>query len=415
MVEHILQAHLLDGTCEPGQIVRCEVDLLMVHEMLGDQIARLAREAGLARVWDPSRVVAILDHWVPAPSENVARIHQEYRWFVEKFGLEHDLGMTAGVCHVAVPDMGFVKPGMLVVGSDSHTTSYGAVNCLSTGLGATDATVVLATGATWFKVPRAERVVFRGALPALSSAKDVALGLLRETGTSGMAYKSMECRVEEPTSISMPGRFTIANLAVEMDAKCAIFEPDVVLENWLGERGIENRNLVRPATGATYERLHDVDLATIEPLVAAPPSPANVIPASEVGDVPVDQVFIGSCTNGRLEDLEQAAKVLRGHAIHRGVRCIVIPASRDVYLAALGRGLIDAFVRAGAIVEYPTCGPCMGGHMGLLGPGETCVSTSNRNFPGRMGAGDARVYLASPATAMASAITGRVTDPREVA
>jgi 3-isopropylmalate/(R)-2-methylmalate dehydratase large subunit len=380
--------------------------------MLGDQIARIAREAGLKKVWDPSKIVTVLDHWVPASSEKVAIIHQEYRRFVKQHGIKHDLGMTAGVCHVAVPESGFVRPGMFIVGSDSHTTTYGALNCFSTGIGATDATVVLAKGTNWFKVPETIRVELTGKLPQLSTGKDVALHLLGEFGTDGLNYKSMEVSVKEPPSVSVSSRFTIGNMGVEMGSKCVIFEPDKVLDGWLAEHGVSGYKTVSPDPGATYEKTVAVDLPSVEPLVAAPPSPSNVKPVSEVAGKEVDQVFIGSCTNGRLDDLQLAAKILKDKKIHDRVRCIIIPASRAVYEGALKEGLIEQFVKAGAIVEYPTCGPCMGGHMGLLGPGEVCVSTSNRNFPGRMGANDAEIYLASPATAMASAVHGRITDPR---
>nr|MDO8109183.1 3-isopropylmalate dehydratase large subunit [Candidatus Sigynarchaeota archaeon] len=414
IVEKLLNNHLVQGTCEVGEIVECKVDLLMLHEMLGDQIARIAREAGLTKVWDPAKIVTVLDHWVPAPTEKVAIIHQEYRRFVKDYGLVHDLGINAGVCHVVVPDSGFIKPGMLVVGSDSHTTSYGALNCISTGIGATDATIILAKGTNWFKVPSTIKIELEGKFQQLVTAKDVALHMLKMFGTDGMNYKSMEILVQRPESISISGRFTIANLGVEMGAKCVAFEPDKLLDAWLATIGISGYKTVLPEKKAAYERRESIGLDTIEPLIAVPPSPSNVKPVSEIKNKDVDQVFIGSCTNGRLDDLQLAASILKGNKIHQRVRCIIIPASRQVYETALKEGLIEQFVHAGAIVEYPTCGPCMGGHMGLLGPGEVCVSTSNRNFPGRMGARDAEIYLASPATAMASAITGKITDPREV-
>ena len=413
IVEKIFASHAVKGTPVIGEIVECKVDLLMMHEMLGDQVARIAREAGLENVWDSSKIVTILDHWIPAPSEKVAMIHQEYRRFVKRHGIKHDLGMTAGVCHVAVPDSGLVKPGMFIVGSDSHTTTYGALNCFSTGIGATDSTVVLAKGTNWFKVPETIRVDLVGRLPTLSTGKDVALQMLGQFGTEGLNYKSLEIGLKEPASLPMSGRFTIGNLGVEMGAKCVIFEPDKLLDAWLIEHVTSDYKTVYPDPGAAYERKLAIDLPRVEPLVAAPPSPSNVKPASELAGKEVDQVFIGSCTNGRLDDLQLAAKVLKNKKIHDRVRCIIIPASRAVYEGALKEGLIEQFVKAGAIVEYPTCGPCMGGHMGLLGPGEVCVSTSNRNFPGRMGAFDAEIYLASPATAMASAVHGKIIDPRE--
>jgi 3-isopropylmalate/(R)-2-methylmalate dehydratase large subunit len=413
IVEKIFASHAAKGTPVTGEIVECNVDLLMMHEMLGDQITRIAREAGLEKVWDPSKIVTVLDHWVPASSEKVAAIHQEYRRFVKQHGIKHDLGMTAGVCHVVLPESGFVKPGMFIVGSDSHTTTYGALNCFSTGIGATDATVVLAKGTNWFKVPETIRVELVGKMPQLSTGKDIALYLLGKFGTDGLNYKAMEVVVKELASVSISGRFTIGNMGVEMGAKCVIFEPDKALDAWLAEHDVSGYKTVSPDPGALYEKKEVVDLSSIEPLVAAPPSPSNVKPVRELAGKEVDQVFIGSCTNGRLDDLQLAAKILKSKKIHDRVRCIIIPASRAVYESALKEGLIEQFIKAGAIVEYPTCGPCMGGHMGLLGPGEVCLSTSNRNFPGRMGANDAEIYLASPATAMATAVHGKITDPRE--
>ncbi len=412
VVEKIFSSHAAKGTPVSGEIVECNIDLLMLHEMLGDQITRIAREAGLEKVWDPSKIVTVLDHWAPASSEKIAIIHQEYRRFVKQHDIKHDLGMTAGVCHVALPESGFVKPGMFIVGSDSHTTTYGALNCFSTGIGATDATVVLAKGTNWFKVPETVRVDLNGKLPVLSTGKDVALHMLKKFGTDGLNYKSMEVGVKDPSALSISARLTIANMGVEMGAKCVIFEPDKTLDSWLAEHGVSGYKTVSPDPGAAYESKVAINLAGMEPLVAAPPSPSNVKPVSELAGKEVDQVFIGSCTNGRLDDLQLAASILKGRKIHDRVRCIIIPASRRVYESALKEGLIEQFVKAGAIVEYPTCGPCMGGHMGILGPGEVCVSTSNRNFPGRMGANDAEIYLASPATAMASAVNGKITDPR---
>ncbi|MHA1849374.1 MAG: 3-isopropylmalate dehydratase large subunit [Promethearchaeota archaeon] len=414
IVEKIFKEHLVSGSCDVGEIIECSVDLLMMHEMLGDQIARIFEQANLKHVWNQEKIVTILDHWVPSPSENVSIIHQTYRRFVSKHGIKNDLGMNNGICHVAVPELGFVKPGMLIIGSDSHTTTYGAVNAFSTGMGATDVTVILAKGKIWLRVPASVKIILKGNLMPLSTGKDVALFLLKNFGTSAFNYKAMEIHVQEPRSISMSGRFTIANMGVELGAKCAIFSPDVVMEEWLKEHGIQDYNLVDADVGANYEKIEEIHLDKIPPLIAEPPSPSNVKTVSECKDLKVDQVFIGSCTNGRLEDLELAARILGDHEISSSLRCIIIPASRRVYLDALKKGLIEKFVSAGAIVEYPTCGPCMGGHMGILGPDEICVSTTNRNFPGRMGSSIAKIYLASPATAMATAIRGKITDPREI-
>ncbi|MFX0101329.1 MAG: 3-isopropylmalate dehydratase large subunit [Candidatus Hodarchaeota archaeon] len=414
IVEKIFQDHLVQGKCEVGEIIECEIDLIMAHEMLGDQIHRIAREAGLKKIWDPGKVVTILDHWVPASSPETATIHQEYRKFVNEYGIIHDLGMNQGICHVALPELGFIKPGMLMVGSDSHTITNGALNCFATGLGSTDATIVLAKGKNWFKVPSTVKISLDGKLKEFTSGKDVALALMKRFGTDGLNYKSMELKVVNPGNLPVSDRFTISNMGVEMGAKCSIFKFDPTLESWLKDHGVRGYKPVSPDEGANYESIEDIDMDNVEPMVALPPNPANVKPVSEIEEIEVDQVFIGSCTNGRVEDIRIAAKILGDKKINEHLRCIVIPASRGAYLTALKEGLIEKFTKAGVIVEYPNCGPCMGGHMGILGPGETCVSTSNRNFPGRMGSKEAKIFLVSPATAIASAIAGKIVDPRRL-
>ncbi|MHA1369196.1 MAG: 3-isopropylmalate dehydratase large subunit [Promethearchaeota archaeon] len=412
IAEKILLNHVVGGCCEVGEIIECSVDLLILHEMLGDQITRIISEIGLERVYGTSKIVTILDHWVPASSVKVAKIHQECRDFIHNYGITNDLGMTSGICHVAVPEHGFIKPGMLVVGSDSHTTTHGALNCFATGMGATDCTVILAKGTNWFRVPESYMIRLTGEMQSFVCGKDVVLKMLGEYGTCGFAYNSLEVKIQHPKEMDMASRFTIANMAVEMGAKCLIFEFDQLTRNWLSAHGVMNPKPVEADDDAEYKLIDEITLDDIEPMVAMPPLPSNVKPISELGDIMVDQVFIGSCTNGRLVDLEAAARVLGDRRINENVRCVIIPASREIYLKALNAGLIERFVKAGAIVEYPNCGPCMGGHQGILGSGETCVSTTNRNFPGRMGASDAKIFLSSPATAMASAITGKITDPR---
>lgn len=412
-MEQIFRAHLVDPAQDitPGQFVETQVDLVMVHEQLGGRIHAEYEKLGLDRVWDPSKIVFLLDHWVPAPDLRAAKMHQTCRAFARKYQFVHDLGMTKGICHQVVPEEGFVKPGMLVVGSDSHTTAYGALNCFSTGIGATDTCVVFATGQLWFKVPATDRLHVTGALPAGVMSKDLVLSFLGEVGTTGALYKALEVSGPGVRTLSVASRFTVANMAVEAGAKCCTFPPDALLDEWLAAHGVTGGRPVIPAAPAQYDREYEVDLGTVVPVVARPSRPDNIVPVAEVGDVPVDSAFLGSCTNGRLEDLRAAAEIMKGQTLPPTVRMVVIPASRTIYLDALREGLLEIFVRAGAVVGNPTCGPCVGGHLGVLGPGETCISSSNRNFRGRMGDSTADVYLASPRTVAASALAGKITPP----
>jgi homoaconitate hydratase family protein len=390
----------------------------MVHEQLGSRIAAEFEQLDNKTLMDPSKIVFILDHWVPPPDVRAAKLHQKANYFANKYKIGWNLGQNQGICHQVLPEKGFAQAGSLIIGSDSHTTTYGAFNCLGTGVGATDAIIAMATGKLWFKVPETIRINFQNALGPYTMGKDVALQLLSDYKTEGAIYDAFEFGGSGLQSISIDARMSIANMTVEMGAKCGIFEYDLFLDQWFATHphpaGSKlNGKRVNPQKNATYKQIKNYNLQEIPPLVAKPYSPDNVVPVEELGSVEVDEAFLGSCTNGRLEDLRVAAKIVKGKEIKRGLKFIIIPASRDIYLQALHEGLIEIFIHAGGVVEYPSCGPCIGGHLGVLGPNEVCISSSNRNFKGRMGDPTSQSYLASPAVVAASAIKGHITLPEE--
>lgn len=396
----------------PGQFIDCIIDLIMVHEQLGGRIHVEYEKLGLDRVWDPEKVFFILDHWIPAPTINAAQMHQDCRAFAKKYNFIHDMGINKGICHQVLPEMGFARPGMLIVGSDSHTTTYGAFNCLSTGIGATDVSVVFATGNLWLKVPESFKINITGDLNNGVMSKDLVLKLIGDLSTKGAIYKSLEFHGAE--SLSIDGRMTVSNMVVEAGAKFGVFLPDKNLEKWLEKRTREPYQLIRPDEDAIYEKTMEYNLSEIDPVVAKPSSPGNIDSVKNVEGIEIDQAFLGSCTNGRMEDLRIAAKILKGKTVNTKTRLIVTPASQEIYNKALTEGLIEIFIKAGAVFTHSTCGACIGGQLGVLGEEEICVSSTNRNFVGRMGSPSSKVYLASPATVATSALNGKITDPREV-
>ena len=416
IAEKILFEHSNLKEIAPGQFIECNIDLIMVHEQLGGRIHKEYEKFGLDHIWDPNKVFFILDHWVPPPTINAAQMHQDARAFAKKYKFVHNYGyqLDKGICHQVLPEMGFAKPGMLIVGSDSHTTIYGAFNCLSAGIGATDASVVFATGGLWFKVPESFKIILSGKLKEGVMSKDFILKLLGDISTNGAIYKSLEFHGEGAKSFSIDARMTVSNMSAETGAKFSVFLPDNKLESWLNQRINGPYNFVEPDKGASYEKTLDYDLSNIEPMVAKPYSPANVVSISKVEDIKIDQAFLGSCTNARMEDLRIAAKIINRNKIHPDVRFIVTPASKEIYRQALKEGLIEVFINAGAVITNPTCGACIGGHLGVLGEEEVCISSTNRNFKGRMGAASAQAYLASPASVAAAALKGKIIDPREV-
>jgi len=414
IAEKVLKSHSNDNDVSPGQFVDANIDLIMVHEQLGGRIQEEYEKLGIDTVWDPNKIFFILDHWVPAPTVNAARMHQDCVNFAEKYNFVHNMGMNKGICHQVLPEMGFSRPGMLIVGSDSHTTTYGAFNCLSTGIGATDVSVVFATGKLWFRVPQSFKIILNGKLKKAVMSKDFILTMIGEISTKGALYKALEFHGPGSSWLSIDSRMTITNMVVEAGAKFGVFLPDEKLKSWLNSRTNLPYEFVKPDDNAEYEKEYEFDLTNITPVVAKPSNPGNIAAIEEVQGEEIDQAFLGSCTNGRMEDLRIAAKILKGKKINPKTRLIITPASREIYMNAMSEGLLEIFLNAGAIVTHSTCGACIGGHLGVLGPNERCISSTNRNFIGRMGDPSAEIFLASPATIAASALKGKITDPREM-
>jgi 3-isopropylmalate/(R)-2-methylmalate dehydratase large subunit len=413
IIEKILARASGRGEVSPGEIVEASIDMAMIHDLTGPLTIESFRKIGAKKVWNSQRIVVILDHIVPASSVKSAELHKVVRKFAEeqKIGNFYDVGQ-GGICHQVMPEKGHVRPGDLIVGADSHTCTYGAFGAFATGIGSTEMAAVFVTGTLWFKVPEVIKLNVTGRFQSFVTPKDLILKIVGRIKADGAIYSGVEFAGSTIGNTSVDGRMVLCNMAVEMGAKTGIIEPDETTSNYVKSRAKEPFKPVKSDSDATYKKVLDVDVTDLEPQVSCPHSVDNVKPVSEVDKVEVDQAFIGSCTNGRLEDLRLAAKLLEGRKVRKGVRLLVTPASQEVYLEALQGRLIKTFLEAGAIVCNPTCGPCLGGHLGLLAPGETCISSSNRNFIGRMGSSKAYVYLASPATVAASAVTGKITDPR---
>ena len=413
IVEKILARASGKDEVSPGEIVEASVDVAMIHDLTGPLAIESFRKIGAEKVWDSQRIVVILDHLVPANSVKSAELHEIVRDFVEEQKIDnfYDIGQ-GGVCHQVMPEKGHVRPGELIVGADSHTCTYGAFGAFAAGIGSTEMAAVFVTGALWFMVPKVIKVNVTGRFQDFVTAKDLILNIIGQIKVDGAIYEGVEFAGPTIQNMSIDGRMVLCNMAVEMGAKTGIIEPDETTLNYVKSRTTKPFKPVKSDSDATYKKVLDVDITDMEPQVSCPHSVDNVKPVSEIDGVEVDQAFIGSCTNGRLEDLQLAAKLLEKRRVKKGVRMLVAPASQEVYLEALRKGLMKTFVEAGAYVCNPTCGPCLGGHLGLLGPGEVCISSSNRNFIGRMGSPKSYVYLASPATVAASAITGKITDPR---
>jgi 3-isopropylmalate/(R)-2-methylmalate dehydratase large subunit len=417
ITEKILAKASGKTSVNPGEIVDANVDMVMVHDLTGPLAVEAFKKIGVKNVWDNKKVVVILDHQIPAESVTAAELHKTMRKFAKDQNLRiYDIG-KGGICHQVMPEKGHVLPGTVIVGADSHTCTYGAFGAFATGIGSTEAAAVFATGKIWLKVPEAFKINVDGHFQKYVTPKDLILHVIGKLGAGGAIYKSAEFTGPAIRAMSIAGRMTVCNMTVEMGAKNGIIEPDGITRKFLEKRAAKPLvpfEYLKSDADASYERVVDIDVTDLTPQIAYPSSVDNVKPASEMSNVQVEQAFIGSCTNGRIEDLRVAAEILKGRTIKDGVRTLVIPASQEVYRQALTEGLIEIFTDAGALVCGSTCGPCLGGHIGLLASGETCVSTSNRNFIGRMGSKEASVYLASPATVAASAITGRITDPREL-
>jgi len=400
-----------------GEIVKAHVDTAMMPDVTSVLAIEAMKKMGASHVWDPDKVVVILDHVAPPSSVNSARVHSVIRGFAKEQNLPHFYDVESGVCHQVLPEKGHVRPGTVVIGADSHTCTHGAFGAFATGVGSTDMGAILARGKTWLKVPETIKVDINGSLYKHVYAKDVVLRVAKEIGVSGATYMALEYTGQTVADLTVPGRMTLCNMAIEMGAKTGICQPDHKTHSWLRGHGvdIDINNSFQPDPNALYRRVMELDVTGMQPQVACPHNVDNVKPVTEVAGVEINQAFIGSCTNGRLEDLRQAHAVLKGRQVHRDVRLLVVPASRGVYRAALEEGVIADLVDAGAVVSNPSCAACFGGHIGLLGPGERGIATSNRNFRGRQGSPEAEIYLSSAAVAAASALTGHITHPEEVA
>ena len=415
MTQKILAHHAGLPEVRAGQLIQAKLDIVLGNDITSPVAINEFEKAGFQQVFDKSRVVMVMDHFVPNKDIKAATQCKQCRTFAKRFDLDnyYDVGQM-GIEHALLPEKGIVTAGDCVIGADSHTCTYGALGAFSTGVGSTDMAAGMATGMAWFKVPAAIKFVLKGKFGPRVSGKDLILHIIGQIGVDGALYKSMEFTGPGVANLTMDDRLCICNMAIEAGAKNGIFPVDEACEAYLKGRSQRPWTKYEADPDAEYERTVVIDLDTLEPTVSYPHLPENTHLAKEGADIKIDQVVIGSCTNGRIEDMEAAYNVLKGKHIAKGVRGIIIPATMAVYKECILRGYTEAFIDAGCIVSTPTCGPCLGGYMGILAEYERCVSTTNRNFVGRMGHVTSEIYLASPATAAASALTGHITDPREV-
>jgi 3-isopropylmalate/(R)-2-methylmalate dehydratase large subunit len=413
--EKILADHAGKLEVFPHELVEVRVDFAHGNDITAPLAIEAFRRTGARKVFDRERISLIPDHFVPNKDIASAIQVQKLREFAKEFDLPYyfEVGRM-GVEHALLPEQGLVLPGDVAIGADSHTCTYGALGAFATGVGSTDLGAVMVTGRIWFKVPASMKFVFSGKLRPWVGGKDLILYTIGRIGVDGARYKAMEFTGDVIDSLSMADRFSMCNMAIEAGAKVGIVAPDSITEEYVSARAKRPYKFYSSDSDAAYEAVHEWDLSNLEPVVALPHSPQNVKQVTEIPRTPIDQVVIGSCTNGRLEDLRIAAQVMKGRKVARGVRCIVIPATQQIYLEAMEEGLLEIFIEAQAAVSTPTCGPCLGGHMGILAPGESAVATTNRNFVGRMGHVESKVYLSNPAVAAAAAILGRIAHPEEV-
>jgi 3-isopropylmalate/(R)-2-methylmalate dehydratase large subunit len=415
ITEKILAAHAGLDEVEPGQLINCELDIVLANDVTAPIAIKEFRKIGVDHVWDPAKIALVPDHYTPNKDIKSAEQAKMMRDFAKEQEITHywEIGCM-GVEHALLPEQGVVVPGDVVIGADSHTCTYGALGAFATGVGSTDVAAGMATGEAWFKVPTSTKFVVEGELGEWVSAKDIILHIIGQIGVDGVLYEAMEFVGSTISSLDMDGRMTICNMAIEAGGKSGIIAFDGVTADYVGPRAQRQYEVYQSDEDAEYARVIEIDAAAIEPTVSHPHLPSNTKTAADSRDVAIDQVVIGSCTNGRLEDMRVAAKILEGNRVSPDVRLIVIPATQEIYRQSMHEGLFDIFLDAGAAVSTPTCGPCLGGHMGILAAGERAVATTNRNFVGRMGHPKSEVYLAGPAVAAASAITGRITSPREI-
>ena len=414
LAEKILATHTDKKKITPAEFINVRVDLILANDITAPLAIGEFQRIGVDKVFDPKKIVMVPDHFVPNKDIASAEQAKLMREFAHEQGVIYFEVGQMGIEHVLLPEQGLVLPGDVVIGADSHTCTYGALGAFATGMGSTDIAAAMATGDIWMKVPPTIKLVYHGSLGEWVGGKDLILYTIGNLGVDGALYSAMEFTGEAIDNLSIDGRFTMANMAIEAGAKAGLFRVDSTTLDYIKPRTTRPYTVYQPDADAEYAQVIEYDVTGIEPQVALPHSPANARPVSRVGDIEINQAVIGSCTNGRLEDLRIAAQILRGSKVHPGVRCIIIPGSQQVYLDALVEGLIEVFIKAGAVVSTPTCGPCLGGHMGVLAAGERCISTTNRNFVGRMGSPQSEVYLANPAVAAASAIAGKIISPQEV-
>jgi 3-isopropylmalate/(R)-2-methylmalate dehydratase large subunit len=394
----------------PREIVTARIDVAMSHEN-ADVVLRAFREIGIEKVWDPERIVLLFDHRIPADSEKTAATHQRIRNFVKEQGIKCFYDLKQGICHQILPENGHSRPGEVMVGTDSHTTTHGAFGTFAAGIGATEMAGVWATGELWFMVPESFKIEVSGYFPHYVSAKDLILSIIGRLGAAGADYKAVEFCGEAISDMSIASRMVMTNLSMEMGAKVAFVVPDAKTIDYVKARTKKEFTASLPDKDAQYAQIMEICVDDLEPMIACPHAVDNVKPVRAVAGTKIDQALIGSCTNGRLEDLAVAAEILNGMVVAREVRLLVIPASTRVYLEAIKMGYIEILIKSGAVILNPGCGPCLGAHQGLLAPGEVCISTTNRNFRGRMGSPESFVYLASPATVTQSAIDGVISAP----
>ena len=415
IAERILAEHCDKDEVRPGELIEAQIDFALANDITAPLAIEALHQVGAKQVFDPQRVALIPDHF--APNKDIASAMQIK--VMREFASEHQLPFffevgRMGIEHVLLPEQGLVLPGDVVVGADSHTCTYGALGAFATGVGSTDLAAAMITGKIWFRVPASMKFVYRGKRRPWFGGKDLILYTIGQLGVDGARYRAMEFTGEVIAQLPMPDRFTMSNMAIEAGAKVGIIAPDAITEAYVKDRARRFYHFYQSDPEAEYEEIYQWDVSGLEPMVALPHSPGNVRPVTELPEIAIDQVVVGSCTNGRLEDLRQAATVLRGKKVCSRVRCLIIPATQQIYQEALREGLIEVFIQAEAAVSTPTCGPCLGGHMGILAAGERAVATTNRNFRGRMGHVDSEVYLANPAVAAASAVLGRIAHPQEV-
>ena len=415
MTQKILAEHAGLESVKPGQLIKAKLDMVLGNDITTPVAVKEFRKIGVDKVFDINKIAIVPDHFTPNKDIKSAEQVKFIKEFAREMGIVNyfEIGQM-GVEHALLPEKGLVVPGDVVIGADSHTCTYGALGAFSTGIGSTDMAAGMATGEAWFKVPEAIKFVLKGKPGKWVSGKDVILHIIGMIGVDGALYKSMEFVGEGVSSLSMDDRFSMANMAIEAGGKNGVFEADEKTLEYVREHSVKSYKVYKADSDAEYVETYEIDLGEVKPTVAFPHLPSNTRTIDKVGEVKIDQVIIGSCTNGRIEDLRVAAEILKGRKVHPDIRCIIIPATQKIWKQAMGEGLFDIFIDSGAAVSTPTCGPCLGGHMGILAKGERAVATTNRNFVGRMGHPESEVYLSSPAIAAASAVAGKIASPEEI-